>query len=482
MRPSRAFGVGAWRLPQRMNTLDTLMWRCRADPRLHSPLVCLILLDRTPDWECWAATHDWVTRMLPRLRQRAVAPLLPSGLGRWETDPGFDLGRHLWRTRLPGPGGRRQLLDLVQMVTATPFDEGRPPWDSVLVEDVRWEDGAPGAAWILKVHHCVSDGPTLGFWLTRVLGRTAEPDPDRPQPPPMPPRPPAGLLRPIGLPGAPLPGPAALVRPAREVWRAARRPRRTVMETIRAVRTIGELMPRRVGEPSALLENRGTARRPAVLSMPLDPMRAAARLAQCSVNDAFIAALLGGFRHYHERHGAVMDSLSIAMPISLRRADSPRTGNRFGGIRFTGPMAEPDPRARMVAVRDSIAAASAAFAPGGLDVLLNALNRLPTPVVTDLVARLGNSYDLQASQVAGIYRPSYMAGAAVTDAYCFGPVPGCAVMALLLVHRDKCSIAFTLDSAAVTDTDSFMRSMDTAFHEVMETARNAGGTGAREKS
>ena len=43
----------------------------------------------------------------------------------------------------------------------------------------------------------------------------------------------------------------------------------------------------------------------------------------------FLAAIIGGLNRYHERHGVVIDSLRMSLPINLRTAGDDAGGNRF---------------------------------------------------------------------------------------------------------------------------------------------------------
>ena len=47
-----------------------------------------------------------------------------------------------------------------------------------------------------------------------------------------------------------------------------------------------------------------------------------------SVNDKFVAAVLGGFRRYHEHFCVPVDTIPAAMPISLRTVTDAAGGNR----------------------------------------------------------------------------------------------------------------------------------------------------------
>ena len=169
-----------WGASPRMNPLETAMWRAEsADPRLRVTVSLLELLDPAPDWDRLLAAHEWASRMVPRMRQRVLEPALALGTPAWVTAGDFDLSRHLHRVRLPGPGTLRQLLDVVQDFAAAPLDRDRPLWQALLVEGLA--DGRAG--YVAKSHHSVTDGLGAVQLMMRLHSRTAEHDPDRPEPP-----------------------------------------------------------------------------------------------------------------------------------------------------------------------------------------------------------------------------------------------------------------------------------------------------------
>ena len=91
-----------------------------------------------------------------------------------------------------------------------------------------------------------------------------------------------------------------------------------------------------------------------MLECPFNDLRAAAKAASGSVNDAYIAALLGGLRRYHERHGVELDDLPMAMPVRLPRGDDPMGGNKFAGAYFAGPVGVADPVERIAVIRGTV--------------------------------------------------------------------------------------------------------------------------------
>jgi WS/DGAT/MGAT family acyltransferase len=104
---------------------------------------------------------------LPRVpAYRRKLRTVPFRLGRpvWVDDPDFDLRYHVRRTALPGPGGDKQLAELMGRVMSQRLDRDHPLWEYWVAEGLardRW-------ALISKVHHCMVDGVS-GTDLYRVI-------------------------------------------------------------------------------------------------------------------------------------------------------------------------------------------------------------------------------------------------------------------------------------------------------------------------
>lgn len=462
----------AWGQSPDLSAFETLTWRIEADPRLRSTITVVDVLDQVPDWDRLVAAHDWGTRMVPRFRQRVVEPALPLGTAAWAVDEHFDLGHHLRRVRLPQPGTFRQLLDLAQQVAMTPFDRARPPWEAVLVEGL--EGGRAG--YILKLHHSATDGLGGIQLLSLLHSRTREPAADKPQPAP----PPAESLTPVGRLADELShqlrsSPSTATRHAVRVLRLARqamgRPDRALGDALDLVRSAQRVLSPPPVPRSPLLNQRSLSWRFESHEVPLVDLKAAAKAAGGSVNDAFLAALLGAFRRYHEHFGVPIDQMPVAIPISLRAGDDPMGGNRFAGARLAAPVGEPDPRERIRLVREFVLEARAEPAIDALSVLAPALNRLPTQVLVRLIRQYTRGHDLQASNVPGIAHPVYLAGARITHMFPFGPLPGCAAMAALVSHNGTCCVGVNLDAAAVTEPDVFAECLRAGFDEVLALAQ-----------
>lgn len=456
-----------WGAERDMNALETLMWRAEADPRLRSSVCALEELDVTPDWDRLLAAHEWATRLVPRFRQRVVEPAFGLGTPSWVVDPDFDLHYHVRRVRLPEGAGFRELLEAAEQIAMAPLDRARSLWEAVLFEGL--PDGR--AAYLLKLHHATADG--IGF--VQVLGelhsRTRRSNPDKLQPlPPRPERvtPTEALVRQLTQDARGLPG--ACARATGTTLRALSRPDRTAVDLARYGGSLWRVLADPDADRSPLLRERSLSWRFQAYDAPFAGLRGASKAAGGSLNDAFLAGLLGAFRIYHEELGRPIERMPIAIPISVRRADDLEGGNRFAAARLAAPVGVADPAARIEAISALVRSAREEPAIDGLGMVAPALSRLPAPAISLLAGGLTKSNDLQASNVPGMREDRFLAGALIERSYGFGPLPGCATMITLISHRDQCCMAVNLDPAAVTEPERFAGCMVAGFEEVLALA------------
>jgi diacylglycerol O-acyltransferase len=462
----------AW--SREMSPVDYLMFRGELDPRMRSSTMGVETLDSVPDWERLRETFDRASRVVLRLRQRVVVPALPVGSPEWVIDPDFDLDYHLRRVRVPEPGTLRQVLDLAQTFLAAPLDTARPLWEATLVEGVTADGGK--AALFMKMSHSITDG--LGMVeLDRQL-RDYERDPERR---PMPPVPvPEDLtstdLLTRGLRHLPVSLLSGAGRFAAGGLRLAGRVVRSPAGTASGVSGFVGSLRRVVGgppvEPSPLLRRRSLNRRLEALDVPLADLKKAARSAECSLNDAYVAALCGALRLYHERLGVPVDAVPMAMPVSLRSADDPAGGNRWAGARLAAPVGELDPAVRMQRIREMVLTARAEPAIDALNALAPVLARAPAELLTGL-ASMGASNDVQASNVPSHTDQTYIAGAKVLRLCPFGPLPGAAMMVVMISLTGTCFIGVNYDTASVTEHELFARCLREGFDEVIALGRGS---------
>jgi hypothetical protein len=232
------------------------------------------------------------------------------------------------------------------------------------------------------------------------------------------------------------------------------------------VRSLGQALgPAPGGSP--LLASRSGEWHFEVLDAPLAALKAGAKAGGGSVNDGFLAAVLGGFRRYHEELGVpVPATIPVGIPISLRTEDDPQGGNRFTGARLDGPLAERDPAARVQAVRRFVLQARAGASVDAVGVFGPVLAWLPAPVLGAVSGRMTSANDVQASNVPGVAHPVYIAGARIMRMYPFGPLPGCAAMITLISHDGTCCIGINVDPAAVARPEVLVEGLRAGLAEV----------------
>jgi diacylglycerol O-acyltransferase len=459
-----------WGGPATMSAWEALMWRSDTDPRTRSTGILLELLADEPDWARLVAAHERVTSTITRLRDRVVEPPLPLVQPVWSPDPRFDLANHLQSVRLAEPGSPRRLLELCESLIQRPFDRTRPPWEATLVTGL--QDGK--AAYLLKIHHSLTDGLGLIQLLELVHSDRAAPRSRKPMPAPKPAvsaTTPAGLLAGHArdqLVTAPHQLGRKSARLADGLSRVLRDPLQTVEDGGRFVRSLGRMMQGTPTQRSPLLRGSGgVGTRLLTVEAPLDELRAAAKAAGASVNDAFLAAVLGGMRLYHEVNGEVVDRLPIGMPISLRATDDPLGGNKFAGVRFAAPLSEKDPVARMLEIRDFVLTARAEPAVAFVNTISPALSKLPAALIIELTAKLTASSDLQISNIRGIGHPLFIAGVEIEAMYPMGPRPGVAAMIAMITYNGQCCVGLNVDPGAFPDPDELERCMRAGFAEVI---------------
>jgi WS/DGAT/MGAT family acyltransferase len=290
--------------------------------------------------------------LLPRYRQRVQE--VPLWLGRpvWVDDPAFEARYHVRHTALPRPGSDAQLQVLCARLLSQPLDRHRPLWEAWLVEGLaedRW-------ALVSKVHHCMVDGIAGTDLLSRLLDTGPDPAPLtadgwEPAEPP-------GTLELLSTALTTMPNP---VHGLRQVVRSARHPRQTASELLEDARGLatwaGVLRPAGASSltgPITYHRSWGWA------EADLDDVRRVRHAFGGTVNDVVLSLVAGAFRALllarDEEPGAhVVRSL---VPVSVRarhpEPGKPLLANQVSAMIAELPVQEPDPVARLQAVRDEL--------------------------------------------------------------------------------------------------------------------------------
>jgi diacylglycerol O-acyltransferase len=431
-----------------MSDSDALMWNIEKDPILRSTIVAVGILDREPDFDRIRRRLARASITIPRLRQRVLSPPLRIGPPRWANETNFDLDFHLRRVRLAAPADLRSLLELVAPIAQSSFDRARPLWEFTIVEGL----SGGRAAVVMKVHHSVTDGVGGIDLLTQLVDLERDADePDVLAEPPAPP--PFGSL--------------SLLRDSLD-----HTTRRWLGISRRIPATVGEAVVTTVQAPlraaaNAIDNARSIGRRLDTLDVPLDDLKRAAKSVDGSINDAFVAAVVGGLSRYHALHGAALSELRMTLPINLRTSEHGSGGNQFAPVRFAVPAAIVDPGARMKAIGTLVRSWRAEPALRMTSTLAGVLNRLPTATSTALFGGMLKCVDFVTSNVPGAPIPVFVGGAEIEGFYAFAPPSGSAVNVTLVSHCNQCCIGIVTDTSAVPDPDVLVESLREGFAEIV---------------
>ncbi|MCX2931466.1 wax ester/triacylglycerol synthase family O-acyltransferase [Mycobacterium sp. CVI_P3] len=451
-----------------LGALDMLLHRGEANPRTRSGIMALEILDTTPDWNRFRTGFENASRKVLRLRQRVVVPTLPTAAPRWVVDPDFNLDFHVRRVRVPEPGTLREVLDLAEVSLQSPLDISRPLWTATLVEGL----AGGRAATLLHLSHAVTDGVGATAMFAEIYDLEREPPP-RPAPPMPVPQDltPNDLMREgfNQLPGAILGGLFGAVSGGLSVvGRVVRNPGTAVWDAVDYARS-GRRVVGRAAEPSPLLRRRSLSSRSEAIEMRLADLRSAAHAAGGSINDAYLAGLCGALRRYHEALGVPVNSLPMAVPVSLRAEADPAGGNRFAGVNLAAPIAVADPGVRIQKIRKQMTSRREEAAIDLMGAVAPVLGLLPDAVLEAMTGSVIAS-DVQASNVPVYAGDTYIAGAKVLRQYGIGPLPGVAMMVVLVSRGGFATITARYDRASITDEDLFARCLREGFDEVLALA------------
>ncbi|MGB9308567.1 MAG: wax ester/triacylglycerol synthase family O-acyltransferase [Mycobacterium sp.] len=467
-----AESVEPGRLSDELGPVDYLLHRGEANPRTRSGIMALELLDITPDWDRFRARFENASRRVLRLRQKVVVPTLPTAAPRWVVDPDFNLDFHVRRARVSEPGTLRQVFDLAEVMLQSPLDISRPLWTVTMVEGLA--DGQ--AATLLHLSHAVTDGVGSVEMFAEIYDLERDPPPRA-----MPPQPipqdltPNDLMRqginhlPMAVVGGVL---GALTGVVSAAGRAVLEPASTVSGIVGYAMS-GVRVMNRAAEPSPLLRRRSLTSRTEAIDIRLSELHKAAKAGGGSINDAYLAGLCGALRRYHDALGVPISTLPMAVPVNLRAEGDAAGGNQFTGVNLAAPVGTVDPVARMKKIRAQMTQRRDEPAMNIIGSIAPVLSVLPTAVLEGITGSVVGS-DVQASNVPVYPGDTFIAGAKILRQYGIGPLPGVAMMVVLISRGGWCTITVRYDRASVRNEELFAQCLVEGFDEILALAGDPG--------
>jgi diacylglycerol O-acyltransferase / wax synthase len=443
----------------RMSDTEALMWRLDRDPHLSSTYASVTILDTAPDMARLMRRMERAVTVIPRLRQRVQS--VPGNLAppQWIDDVDFDLSFHVRRLALPKPGTDRQLMDLVSILVADPFDRIRPLWTFFVIEGLRGRR----AALVQKLHHTITDGEG-GVQLSLQF---LDFERDAPEPPPVeaPPQQSASHQDPVD--------------PVREIAGAALRMPLGMLGQMKGLaadpsqlgKTVGTMrgLAQQLGDTerahSPLWTSRTLRRRMETLQAPFREAKTAAKALGGTLNTLFLTAAADAAGTYHREMGAPVEALRASMAISTRTGDE---SNAFTLARMLVPTDEMDIADRFEEVHRITTEVAMASKSGGagLAALATLTAALPTGVIARIARQQAQTVDFATSNVKGSPIPVYVAGAQFLATYPVGPLGGVAFNLTLLSYAGSLDMGVNLDPGAVEEPERLVRALERSFAQL----------------
>ena len=341
-------------------------------------------------------------------------------LQQWVEEPDIDIEYHVRRTALPSPGDERELGIVVSRLHGHAIDFHRPPWEVHLIEGL--EGGR--FAMYAKVHHSLVDG----FSAMRILANALSPDPDERDRPLFFAIPPRTRPRPATAADAAPPEHDGidfghLLGVVRDQYGAAKTVARALRRIVDSSRGGDHELITPLEAPRCVLNARiSRSRRFATQQIPLDRLRAVAKAAGGTLNDAILAVCATSLRRYLLDLGALPDAPLVAMlPVAVRAKDEDGGGNAVGAILATLATDADDPAERLVRIVDSTRHAKAQLQGMSKAAILQYSALLLAPSMLQMLPTTAGhvrpTFNVVISNVPGPEHPLYFRGARLEAAY-----------------------------------------------------------------
>ena len=410
----------------------------------------------------------------PRLQ--AMAPLryqlvdIPLKLHHpmWVVNDHIDFDYHVRPTRVPAPGGRRELDQLIGEIASTPLDRSRPLWEMYVAEGL----ADNRVAIIHKVHHVLADGVASAnqmakamapFQPSEVMGMLEEPDLARTR---------TAVLKAAG----------------RDHVGLIRKLPRLMSETATGVSRVrkrskerGEHpdLARNFAPPDCFINHVVTpGRRFATAPLALADVKETGKHLGVTINDMVLAMSAGALRKLLLRYDGRADSPLIAgVPVSTDPSPARLAGNEFAYMTPSLPVHIDDPleRVRLTAMATSIAKENHQLL--GPTLIPAWLSYLPPSLAPPMFRRQARRVEsasvmnLTISNVPGPRERGHIEGAIVSEIYSVGPVvAGSGMNITVWSYVDQLAISVLTDDRTLDDPHEATDAMLDAFTEIRTAA------------
>jgi hypothetical protein len=199
--------------------------------------------------------------------------------------------------------------------------------------------------------------------------------------------------------------------------------------------------------------------------LPLDEVRRSAKELGGTINDLFVAAIVGGAAQYHAVRHESVDEFRVSIPLNTR-SDKSVGGNVFVPARAL-LSASPDPVARFAAISERLNAIKTARDPGLGWALAGLFTSMPSPLIVAVARQQIETVDFACSNVRGAPFPLYVSGARVLANHPMGPTGGTAANATVMSYEGSLDLGLVTDPAAIDAPQELLDHIVESFDELM---------------
>lgn len=407
-------------------TVSAVMW---LDREIDPDVLTEILQERLVD-------------QYPTFHRRLRTSRNPLYMPHWTDDEDFDIAHHVDVLRLPAPGTKEQLAEVIGEQRSQMLDRSRPLWKFHVIQGYQGNTTAIHA----RIQHSIADGWALVRLVMSLCDESAE------------------LQRPEVV--------EKQRRRKRDVLAQASAPAvEAVSRAADVVRNPGQLDPE--GLADSLTSSLGPDRfrefgsdladlakelvggtqdavnflnspRPGktilhgdvsgvkkvawIDPIPLQPIKDFGQSHGATINDVLLGALTNALRTYLlEKDALTVDYLFTTVPVSLRKADDPlpRTlGNRFGLIPVMLPVGLADPLAQIQDIKQQMDEMKSSQMPIVSFGLASAAS-ITKPDIQQAIHKLNQAHSIGVTtNVPGPRHAIYLAGADVLGCWGMGGLSG----------------------------------------------------------
>lgn len=454
---------------RRLNGTDAMLLYSET-PTVHTHTLKIAVIDGTNhhgafDVELIRRTLQSRLYRLEPLRYRLIDTPWRLHHPMWLQNCEVDLDVHVQAVRIPAPGGRRELDEIIGQIASAPLDRRRPLWEFYLAE------GLAGQRYALigKIHHALADGVASANLLARLMD--------------------SGDQAPVHRDNATdcvAPSKAQLLQAAaRDHVRQLRQLPALLKDAIVAAQRLyrrshergqrSENFAKPLRTPPTFLNHTVSAKRTfATATLSLADVKQTSKHLGATVNDLVLALASGALRELLLRYDGHADQAIVAsVPASTDKSADRINGNELSGMAVSLPVHIDDPLQRLELVSQSTAVGKENHELIGPELFGRLMEYLPTAAAPAafrwLAARDAHNklYNVPISNVAGPRQSGKFAGAPVSEIYSAGPLtPGCAINITVWSYVDQLNISVIADDQTLTDTHQATDAMVQAFREL----------------